>query len=242
MIVLLLDLALVFAWTSAAMQSAFRPDRFYMHFFVHGEGPLPLRTTLLALLGTATVLMLLSAVNWIHETWRYGWEAYRPWRITAGLWSVVGLAVAAHLTFEVWRIPQPEALAARAATQAIQGDGFVMRVALLYNSDEAEEACRRLLSHDDPSVRFEAAVYLYLYAQQGPTERAALANNAAWLRRCIFAGAGMSAVNIEALRRFHRAFYRLGWEELLHKMPRDFSEEDPFWEEWNRFERTHLAH
>ena len=238
---MLLDLAILFAWSASLMQSAFHPHHFYMHFFVHGDGPLPLRTTLIGLTCVVAVIMLISALTWIYETWHFGWEAYRPWRIAAGLWSVFGLAAAAWLTSEAWRIPDKETLAARAAAQAVSGDGLVMRVALLYGAPEGERACERLLRHDDPSVRFEASVFLYLHGGSGSPEKEKedLRENANWLRRQVFTGAGTSDISLETLRRFWRGFDRFRGRGL-ERAPRDFSQEDPFWEAWAGFEREYL--
>ena len=129
--------------------------------FLAGEpGPLSIRTAFLLLVVALGANFIVVLFGWLHEAHRDKWDAYLPWRLTAGLWAACVLALVAVLGTAVLRTPGPEDLVARAETAFAAGNGEPFHTALVRSVPGTERALRDHLQRGDVGSRFEAATML----------------------------------------------------------------------------------
>ena len=129
--------------------------------FLAGEpGPISIRNAFLLLIAALAANFVVVLFGWLHEAHRDKWDAYLPWRLTAGLWAACVLALVAVLGTAVLRTPGPEALVARAESAFTTGDAEPFYTAITRRVSGAEPALRDHLQRGDMGGRFQAATVL----------------------------------------------------------------------------------
>jgi len=158
---------LVVIWVFIAMLAVGESSRdgishaFLTYCFLAGEaGPLSIRTAFLLVVTALALNFLVILGGWLLEANRDGWQAYLPWRLTAGLWAACVLALVVILGASVLRMPGPDRLVARADWAFTGGDGAHLWLALTRRVPGAERMCRGHLRDRDFGARFEAAAIL----------------------------------------------------------------------------------
>ncbi|MEN8152063.1 MAG: hypothetical protein ABFS86_19765, partial [Planctomycetota bacterium] len=129
-------------------------------FLAGGSGALSIRTGYLLLVGALAAYYLVVLLGWLHEAHRDKWDAYLPWRLTAGLWAACVLALVAVLGTAVLRTPGPERIVAAADRAFAGGNGDLLHAALLRRVPGAERALRERVKSGWEGAAFEAAAIL----------------------------------------------------------------------------------